>query len=557
MAATAPSPTRSALRFINSAAGFEYGGLNNSCVEIHAVIACPEDAKTVDAFLKMLDRFDPSVPRSDELTTALITVLSVRRIDVWKAEVFAQQSLKLEINAWLTPGEENMVFPPDTVSLIVALLTHCRISCVFLEEVMTSLRKNLLEFAQSGATVGKDQMQLAEAMARHSFLNEYLWDETEAEQAAVTTLATKITEQIKTGAAVSAFDLFLVGAYRPLYGVDAVKSWVRNLARQNIGALDASLRLLVLDRLLEDETVIDAITPITSEVSKDVQSQYEENPYPRWRQLPDIITLSDVPSYVAASTGQYEPLRAIHPHQAKVLVAGAGTGAHPISVAQALPHAAVLGIDLSRASLAYATREAIARGVKNVGFAQADILKLAEADVAFDLIESVGVLHHMEDPEAGLKALLKVLKPGGHLRLALYSKTARHAVNAARAKLADAEYGSSLSDIRAFRRDLIRSDDPDLMPLRSIRDFFSTSEFRDLVMHVQEHQFTLEQIKTMMKRNGLKFLGFSSQSAQAALRKMPPKIARKRIRDLEAWKQYEKRHPDTFINMYDFFCEKR
>ena len=240
----------------------------------------------------------------------------------------------------------------------------------------------------------------------------------------------------------------------------------------------------------------------------------------------------------------------------KVLVAGCGTGRHPIGLAKALPGAVVLAVDLSRASLAYGMREARMRGVRNVAFAQADILKLGGIDAEFDLIESSGVLHHMSDPEAGLKSLLKALKPGGYLRLGLYSRIARHAVTEARKIYAEGGYGSDLTDVRAFRNDLIARDDAVLGNLASFPDFHTASEFRDLVMHVQEHQYDLKEVEALLKRNGLKFLGFTNETTLKALSAMPPRLARKRVRNLKAWAAYERGHPDTFRGMYQFFCQK-
>jgi len=104
---------------------------------------------------------------------------------------------------------------------------------------------------------------------------------------------------------------------------------------------------------------------------------------------------------------------------------------------------------------------------------------------------------------------------------------------------------------------LIATEDPELAGLKARSDFFSASMFRDLVMHVQEHQFTLPQIDTMLRRNGLKFLGFSSPTAHAALLDMPPKMAQRRARDLTFWDRFERKNPEAFLGMYQFVCLKR
>lgn len=522
-----------------------------------AVTEDPGAEAALAAFLAALAELDPGAARPGSLSAALAAVLSLPRGDLWAAEIFAQQSLRAEISAMIADEDAAVSLPPATVALIIAFLQNRRICCLFLEGILTGLRRSLLMQAQTGQRVGTDGIRLAEAMARHSFLTEYIWDSTAEEEAGVRDLEQKISAEIESGAAVSAFELFLVGAYRPLHTIDAVRRWVRGLDRQDREALDPALAHLVLDRLVEEETRIEAITPISAPVSQQVQAQYEENPYPRWRHLPPTPAFRDTQAYFMASLGLRKPLSSVAVPRPRVLVAGAGTGAHPISLAQSLPGAAILALDLSRASLAYATREAAARGIGTVAFAQGDILKLSGVDAAFDLVESVGVLHHMEDPEAGLQALTATLKPGGYLRLALYSRHARPAVNAARARFAEAGGAEGQTGIRAFRRDLAETEDPALVPLRGIRDFFAASEFRDLVMHVQEHQFTIPEIGVMLKRNGLKFLGFCSPTARAVLAEMPPKMADRKRRDLESWDRYERRYPDTFLRMYDFFCMKR
>ena len=71
------------------------------------------------------------------------------------------------------------------------------------------------------------------------------------------------------------------------------------------------------------------------------------------------------------------------------------------------PNSAVTAVDLSRASLAYAQRKTSELGITNVKYLQADILNLGELGQGFDIIESAGVLHHMNDPMAGWRVLVE------------------------------------------------------------------------------------------------------------------------------------------------------
>ena len=99
-----------------------------------------------------------------------------------------------------------------------------------------------------------------------------------------------------------------------------------------------------------------------------------------------------------------------------MLVAGCGTGSHPISTTR-YKNANILAVDLSLSSLAYAKRKTEELNYKNIEYLHADILQLKKLNRKFDIIESSGTLHHMKDPMAGLKVLLDILEPHGFLEI--------------------------------------------------------------------------------------------------------------------------------------------
>jgi len=82
----------------------------------------------------------------------------------------------------------------------------------------------------------------------------------------------------------------------------------------------------------------------------------------------------------------------------------------------------VLAIDLSLSSISYAKRKTQEMGIHNIEYAQADILKIGGITRTFDVIESVGVLHHLADPLAGWRTLVSRLRPGGFHVLASIAK---------------------------------------------------------------------------------------------------------------------------------------
>ena len=88
------------------------------------------------------------------------------------------------------------------------------------------------------------------------------------------------------------------------------------------------------------------------------------------------------------------------------------------------------------------------------------------------------------------------------------------------------------------------------------RDFFSLSECRDLLFHVQEHRFTLPQIEEALQALKLEFLGFEIRG-QTALRKFRKSHPNKRaLTSLSLWHNFELENPDTFEGMYQFWCKK-
>src|SRR6185437_9242656 len=125
--------------------------------------------------------------------------------------------------------------------------------------------------------------------------------------------------------------------------------------------------------------------------------------------------------------------------------------------------------------------------LRNIEYAQADILELGTIDRTFDSIESVGVLHHLAEPTAGWRVLVSLLRPGGSMRIGLYSDLARRVIVEARAHIAARGYHATANDIRRCRQDILREPDRWKM-LIGMKDFYSMSGCRDLLFNVMEHR---------------------------------------------------------------------
>ncbi|MZR31989.1 methyltransferase domain-containing protein [Sneathiella litorea] len=287
-------------------------------------------------------------------------------------------------------------------------------------------------------------------------------------------------------------------------------------------------------------------------VSGAVQAQYEESPYPRWRELRSGGETTLPALLKRLFPDMTPPFPAENP---KVLVAGCGTGRHALRTAKRIIGAEVTAIDLSRASLAYGARQAEAHDISNVTFAQADIVDLPDSLGQFDLIEASGVLHHMADPEAAWKGLLSFLAPNGVMKIALYSEQARQDVIVVREMVGERLDQLTLDDIRALRQKLLAlpEDHPAASVTREL-DFFSLSGCRDFLFHQHEQRFDLPRIKTAMEDLRLEFLGFEFADPQVmtAYRARHPKDPSGRT--LDNWVKIEAENPTLFRGMYQFWC---
>lgn len=163
-------------------------------------------------------------------------------------------------------------------------------------------------------------------------------------------------------------------------------------------------------------------------------AQYEAYPYPRRDPRDEAKRLivgspshlREVDHWVfGASRPAHRPLRA--------LFAGGGTGDGTLMLAQQMTSAGrpgtVTWLDRSAAALAIARSRAEARRLTNIVWEQRSILDLPESGLEpFDYIDCCGVLHHLPDPAAGLRALLSVLAPGGGMGLMVYAPHGRTGV---------------------------------------------------------------------------------------------------------------------------------
>jgi tetratricopeptide (TPR) repeat protein/2-polyprenyl-3-methyl-5-hydroxy-6-metoxy-1,4-benzoquinol methylase len=466
--------------------------------------------------------------------------------------------------SWPARLPKSVLFGADDLAalgadpLLRALLEAVPVTTIEFERFLTSARHALLETAlgqQSQALSDIEALEFYASLARQCFINEYIFDCDDRERLAAAACRTKLLELLDADAVVPPFLLLAVAAYFPLH---TLRDAARLLAANAPGPINGVLRQQIREPLEEQalRADIECLTSIAGGVSKEVRDQYELNPYPRWVKLP-------MPNQVFRFNDEFRrsmPFAPFTPmlddRAPEVLIAGCGTGSHSILVTKQYQGVRVLAIDLSLSSISYALRKTRELGITNIKYAHADILRLDEVAHSFDIVESVGVLHHLAEPFTGWRILLSRLRPGGFMRLGFYSELARKHVVKAREFIAAHGYASTPEDIRRFRRDLtMQVANAELQWLSEISDFYSTSECRDLLFHVQEHRLRLGQIESFLEELGLQFMGF--ELAPTVLNQYRARFTDDpSATNLRNWARFEVDNPNTFVRMYRFWIQK-
>jgi len=442
----------------------------------------------------------------------------------------------------------------DTVAanpLFLHLLESTPVRDVGLERLLTAMRRSLLNAAVAGSPVAGHQLSFTCALAKQCFINEYVFAVTPPEAEELSVLRNAIANAIAAGAAIDPMQLATSALYLPLHTLPSASAL---LERKWAPAIDDLLNQQVRDHLRERELrdSILRLTPIEDEVSQRVRQQYEENPYPRWVRAAGQVVPASINLYLREQfpTSAFTP---INKESLDLLVAGCGTGQVAIASAQKFLGARVLAVDLSLTSLSYAKRRTPADVSARIEYAQADILKLASVDRSFDVIDSSGVLHHMADPFEGWRILLTLLRPGGLMHVGLYSEAGRQDVWAARKFIADRGFGVTPDEIRRCRQELLETP---LATVTRFTDFFTTSECRDLLFHVQEARVSIPMLKTFIADQGLKFLGFEFWSSALQQYRNYFTSSGWAWADLDRWHAFESEKPDLFSGMYQFWIQK-
>jgi SAM-dependent methyltransferase len=241
-------------------------------------------------------------------------------------------------------------------------------------------------------------------------------------------------------------------------------------------------------------------------VAAEVQDFYERYPYP----LP-IDSLEDYRRHWQDRQRRRADYHLFWPANSfresySILVAGCGTS-QAAKHAMRWPEASVTGIDFSATSVRCTEELKGKYQLNNLQVRQLAIERVGELAASFDQIVCTGVLHHLPDPDAGLKALRDVLKPGGAMHVMVYAPYGRTGIYMLQEFCRRVGVQATDQGIR----DLITalSALPDRHPLgnllREAPEFRQEAALADALLHPQDRAYSVPQLFEFLDRGGMAF----------------------------------------------------
>jgi SAM-dependent methyltransferase len=203
----------------------------------------------------------------------------------------------------------------------------------------------------------------------------------------------------------------------------------------------------------------------------------------------------------------------VYREELDILVAGCGTS-QAARHALRQPSSRVVGIDVSATSIRHT--EALKRkyDLTNLEVRQLPIERAGELERSFDKIICTGVLHHLSDPDAGLRALREVLNPDGAMYLMVYAAYGRVGVYMLQEycrRLGIVYSEEEISDL-ANTLMILPQDHPLARLLGDSPDFRSKAGLADALLHPQDRAYTVPELFDFIERGGLIFGRWLRQS---------------------------------------------
>ena len=249
-------------------------------------------------------------------------------------------------------------------------------------------------------------------------------------------------------------------------------------------------------------------------MNDDPRADIVSHQYERWTYPPPI---QDIEAWLSSNWELFDPIRA---HQIlwpdreynpdlDILVAGCGTNQAAV-FAYTNPDAKVVAIDISQPSLNHQQYLKDKHGLGNLELRLLPIEELPTLGLDFDLVVSTGVLHHMADPLAGMKALAGCLRRDGAIGVMLYAKYGRTGVELLESVFRDLGLSQDDASVRMVREtiSLLGPDHPVQSYLKIAWDLQFDAGLVDTFLHGRERSYTVDDCIDLVTSAGLVFQGW-------------------------------------------------
>lgn len=249
----------------------------------------------------------------------------------------------------------------------------------------------------------------------------------------------------------------------------------------------------------------------------------------------------------------------------RILDAGCGTGVGTEYLVHLNPQAHVTGIDLSAGALEVAKERCRRSGADRVEFHHLSLYDVGQLEGEFDLINCVGVLHHLPDPIRGIKALAPKLAPGGLLHIFVYAELGRWEIQLmqkAISLLQGDKRGDYKDGVKVGRQVFASLPEHNRLAKREKERWSMENQrdecFADMYVHPQEIDYNVETLFELIDAAGLEFIGFSNPdywNLERLLGKEAELIKRaEQLSERERYRLIELLDPE--VTHYEFFLGK-
>jgi len=210
----------------------------------------------------------------------------------------------------------------------------------------------------------------------------------------------------------------------------------------------------------------------------------------------------------------------------RILIAGGGTGDSTVYLAEQLKDtdAEIVYLDFSKNSMKLAQERAKNRGLKNIKWINDSILNLSDLNLGkFDYIQCSGVLHHLESPDNGLKALVDVLSDRGGINVMVYAQIGRTGVyqiqdlmkkvnKGITARAEEVENGWKIMKALPATNWYNRGKE-----LLADHIHHGDVGMYDMFLHKQDRAYTVPEIYELVEKAGMNFIEFNSAHSRYVL----------------------------------------